>query len=403
MFDVKVLQVNNFNYLRGGSDRIFAETCTGLHARGLEVVRFTPEGVGPAAEDLDSMKPKAIDLDRPALLDYPRYFHNVDAAQKLQKLIDKYDGFDVAHLHIYHGRISASILPVLRRNKIPIVHTLHEYKILCPVYTMHRNNHFCALCATSGSHWATLHRCKGGSLVKSLAATLEHEISKKNGTEALVDRYVCISQFQQKLCEDAGIAKEKLNLIYNFVDHTMFFPDAAPASELYFLYYGRIEKIKGIELLINVFRRSRHRLKIMGAGAFLPQALDLARGASNITFHSPESDRLLRQTISSSFAVVVPSEWQEPFGLTVIEAKACGVPVIGSNAGAIPELIAEGVDGFIFEAGNANSLSASIEAMLVADRFTMGKKALNDVRERFALGRYLDTLVGLFEELVEVQ
>ena len=383
--------------MRGGSEKVFFETQTLLANAGHTTIPFVAQADDNLASPYSSYFPRAINNDGLGIRDIPGYIHNRHAASALDKLLSEQGPIDIAHLHIYYGRLTASILPVLRKHRIPVVQTLHEYKLACPTYTLERNGTLCDDCIHGSTLNLLKHRCKNGSFAHSAVVLAEHWFSRLQGATQLVDHFICISDFQLEVMKRAGIPAEKMTRLHNFVNVDEFHPVAASEKEDYLLYFGRIEQLKGVPTLVEAAKKTGSKLKIAGTGSWEPQLQSAIQGHDNIEALGFVGGSDLSQLVARAKAVIVPSEWHEPFGLTVIEAKASGTPVIASNRGGIPELIRNEVDGLLFRAGDIDELSRKIQKIYCMDTTLLGVNARKDCLERFSSPAHSENLIKIYE------
>jgi glycosyltransferase involved in cell wall biosynthesis len=393
---MRVLQISHRHHVVGGSDAVFMATCALLENAGHQVIPFCLSSPRNLPSPWSGYFPAGADTGQARGRDSLRYFFNREARQKLNALLDAAGPIDVAHLHIYHGKQTPAILPVLRARGIPIVHSLHEYKLACPVYTMQRGPEPCELCVGGSTLNCLRHRCKDGSVLRSLVMTAEMATSRLLGDVRLVDRFICVSDFQRRLMQRAGIEAAKLVKLHNFVD----LPDvsATTDSDGYLLYAGRIEELKGIATLIDAVEQCGHRLLVAGDGGYVAQMQSRIAGMANVSYVGFQTGDALRRLIRRARAVVVPSQWYENCPMSVLEAKALARPVIGARIGGIPELIRDRRDGFLFEPGNTDALIAAIAALDAAEPLELSRNALQDAAARFSSARYLGSLLSYYRK-----
>lgn len=392
---MRVLQINNNHRTIGGSDTVYFNTGALLKAEGHQVGWFA----GADAEDLPcddaQFFPQAVDMRKPRLADLPRYMRNTTAAEALREMLAVRGGFDVAHLHIYYGRLTAAILEPLRAAGIPVVQSLHEYKLACPIYTMERGGHVCEDCVTGSTLNLLRHQCKG-SLLRSAVAFVEYHASRLQGDVDKIDRFICVSDFLRRTMTRAGLPEDKLVTLHNFVDPKQVAPRASVSRGDYLLYFGRIETLKGVPTLIDAVHRSGLPLRIAGTGAWSAQMKTEIADLPNVEYLGFVSGEPLRQLVAEARAVVVPSEWYENCPMTVLEAKAVGTPVVGARIGGIPELVREGVDGFLFEPGDGADLARALAAVMGADADAMDAAARADIQARFSPQAHLRALLQIY-------
>ena len=387
---MKILQISHNYHVTGGSDAVFFATTDLLQNAGHQVVPFCMDSPNNLPTQWSDYFPKGADTKSQPVGDALRYFYNLDARRKLEQLIRDAGPFDAAHIHIYHGKMTPAILPVLRRHRIPVLHSLHEYKLACPVYTMQRSGKPCDSCLSTGPLTSLRHRCKDGSLARSAIMAAEFMTARMLGDVRLVDRFLCVSDFQRRVMERAAIPAQKLATLHNFVDTSAI--QFQPGHDGYLLYFGRIEKLKGLETLINAAAQTGDQLKMAGTGSWSGQLQAQIKGQSNIDFVGFKNGQELARLIARARAVVVPSEWYENCPMSLLEAKAYGKPIIGARIGGIPELVREGVDGFLFTPGNIAELKNALGA-LDKNCELFGQNARKDVEARFSPTTYLDALL----------
>ena len=389
---MRILQISHNLHVTGGSDAVFFATSELLKRNGHQVVPFCIENEKNHDSTWARYFPKGADTRSKPAFDTLRYFYNMEAQRKLAQLIQDHGPFDAAHLHIYHGKHTPAILPVLRRRRIPVIHTLHEYKLACPVYTMQRGGAPCDLCISGSTANAIKHRCKDGSLARSAIMFAEFHAARLLGDLRNVDRFLCVSGFQRRVMEKAGLPRKKLRVLHNFVEEQ---PDSAPpTADAPLLYFGRIEKLKGLPTLLAAARDSGRKLVIAGQGAWQNPMYEALKSLPDVQYLGFKSGPDLARLIRQAKAVIVPSEWYENCPMSVLEAKAWGRPVVGARIGGIPELVREGRDGFLFEPGNADDLNRALGKLDQAAPQRLSQNARLDIANRFSASAHLDALLG---------
>lgn len=391
---MRVLQVSHNHHIVGGSDRVFFATSELLKQAGHEVVPFCLSSPKDLPSQWSGYFPRGADSAHPHPRDIGRYFYNREARKSLERLLDCTGTIDVAHLHIYHGKLTPAILPVLKARRIPIVQTLHEYKLACPVYTLQRQGKNCDACVEGSLLNSIRFRCKDGSALRSAIMAAEMASSRLAGDVRLVDRFICVSDFQKAIMTRAGLPQDKLATLHNFVD-------AGPVHEGhdgYLLYAGRIEALKGLQTLMSAVEGTDRRLLIAGDGAWVPDLRQRIRNQPQITYLGFQSGAALAELIRRAKAVVVPSEWYENCPMSVLEAKAHGRPVVASAIGGIPELVRDGLDGFLFGPGQRDDLIRALDRLDHADHALLSQKARQDSEHRFSGRVHLARLMDVYRD-----
>lgn len=391
---MRVLQISHNHHIVGGSDRVFFETSALLTKAGHEVIPYCLSSPRDQPTPWSDHFPKGADTSHPKVRDTVRYFYNLDAGRGLERLLDQTGPVDVAHLHIYHGKLTPAILPVLRSRGIPIVHTLHEYKLACPVYTMQRNGMTCTKCVGGTVLSSIRHRCKDGSVVKSAVMVAEMMLSRMLGDVRLIDAFICVSDFQRDVMTRAGIPAGKLTVLHNFVQPPVEAP--SPGHDGYLLYIGRIEPLKGVPTLLRAVAKTGQRLVIAGDGSWTADLTAWIRTCPNITYLGFQSGAALAKLVARSKAVIVPSEWYENCPMSVLEAKTAGRPVVAARIGGLPELVRDRIDGFLFHPGNSDDLRDALGRLDAASHEDLSAHALADAAQRFSASSHLSELMQIY-------
>lgn len=294
-----------------------------------------------------------------------RTLFSIEAKKKIEVLI-RDEKPDIAHIQNIHHHITPSIFYVLKKNRIPIVWTLHDYTIICPNTSFLANGKICEKCKKGRYYWPLFVRCKKGSISASSVAALETIIHKLTGIYDLVDLFIAPSKFLKNKFIEHGFKTDKLVHLNHFIDFTVI--EGNVPSDDYYLFVGRITEEKGVKTLIDAaLEVGSSHLKIVGGGPLLKAMKKYAfdRDKNKIVEFLDHKSRIeLLDYYKKCKFVVIPSEWYENAGLIIFEAYACGKPVIGSGIGGIPEFIKDTERGLVFIPGNKDDLVATIRYLL---------------------------------------
>jgi glycosyltransferase involved in cell wall biosynthesis len=407
---VKILQVNNSEQIIGGSDRVFHATCALLAADGHEVTSLACGTPGPAAG-----RKAAYVLARngyrgrsplDAIRNAAAFVYRRDAAETVRRIVREHRP-DVAHLHIFYGQLTSAVLAALRSERVPIVMSVHEYRMLCPVSTLFRAGRVCEECA-GGRYWrAVVNRCNRGRVVDSVLSASEcHFRDAFHAYEANVDHFLMVSEFcRQKHLQFMPALERKSSTLHNFVEPGPARADSAPRADApYLLYAGRLSPEKGVELLLGAIAALPSiPLRIAGTGV-LEASLRARWGAlPNVTFLGHLGREELARVVAGARYAVVPSTWYENNPMSVLESFAAGVPVVGSTFGGIPELVEDGVTGFLFDPSDPRSLRDALQRA-----WALGPEALSRMRAscvervqtRHGPRAHLEALLGVYRSVI---
>ncbi|PTB20345.1 glycosyltransferase family 1 protein [Trinickia symbiotica] len=396
---LNVLNVSQNYFVRGGSDRYFLTLGDLLAEKGNLVVPFCARSEHDLPSDWARFFPVGANFESPSVIDVVRYHYSTAAKKNLAELVAG-QRFDIAHLHIYYGKLTSSILGVLRDARIPTVQTVHDYKLICPVYTCNRDGNPCEACHGKEYWRALIYRCNRGSLLRSAVSMSESYVSRWLGSVAGIDRFVAVSRFFAGKMKESGIDPLKIVVVPNFVDVKRFEPRREQGR--YFIYFGRIERSKGIPTLIEAFARMPEvPLVVAGEGEFLQHARALAADSSNIEFVGFKRGKELYDLVGGAVASILPSEAYENCPVSILESFAAARPAIGARIGGIPELIEHGEDGFVFERGNVDELCAYVKTIWSQRASNgMGKAARSKVEQQFSAEVHYRRIRSIYDSLL---
>ncbi|MFQ6082628.1 MAG: glycosyltransferase family 4 protein [Candidatus Aminicenantia bacterium] len=405
---MKILLVNKFFFLKGGAETSFFDTAEILQANGHKVVFFSMMHL----ENLDSLYSKyfvsRIDFENISSFIHKikasgRILYSLEARKKLEELMKK-EKPDITHLNNIHHQISPSILHTLKKYNLPIVMTLHDYKIVCPVYTMFSKGRTCEKCKGRKYYNCVLMRCCKDSYLKSFLNTLEmylhHSILH---IYDLVDVFISPSKFLKDKIVEMGFNAKVFHLP-NFINVNDFIPSYT-WNENTIVYFGRLSYEKGLVTLLSALKGLDIKCKIIGDGS-LKESLKLkvkSEKIHNIEFLGYKFGDELRNEIKSSACVVLPSNWYENNPRAILEAFALGKPVIGSRIGGIPELVKDYKTGLTFEPGNPNDLREKILYLFnnLDKMIEFGKNARKFVEKNFNPEKYYQELMKIYRIAIE--
>lgn len=401
-----VLAVNNYAHVRGGSDRCFLDLVALLAARGHRVRALAtrpPNGASPLAlpaEDVRLLEP--VVLERPGLADLWRFHWSRAARRAVEGWLSGADRPELAHLHITYGQITSSILAPLRRAGIPVVQTLHEYRLACPVSTFVSGGAICEACRPRRFWRALPRRCNRGSFARTLVSVSESTLARALGA-AEIDLFLTPSEFLRGKMIAHGIPAERLLTLPNFVDAERLAPARGPGE--HFLYAGRLERLKGLFTLLDAAAEVRELpLYLAGDGEARAEleARVRAEGLGHVHFVGHQDADSLAALVAGARAVIVPSEWYENLPLAVLEAMARARAVIGTRIGGIPELVTEGETGWLVEPGDAAGLAECLRraARDGAECERLGRRARARVEEEFSPAVHYPRLLAAYRRVL---
>lgn len=349
---MKILVAHNGYQHRGGEDTALEAETRLLAEQGHSVVRYQRHN--------DELR------DRHGFASVRAGFETVWASRSYRqvKALIAEKKPDVAHFHNTFPLISPAVYYACAEANVPVVQTLHNYRLLCPSATLLRDGKVCEACLGRSVAWpGVVHGCYRGSRAATAAVASMLAVHRAMGTwRRKVDVYVALTEFARRKFVEGGLPAERVVVKPNFVASD---PGAKRGRGEYALYVGRLSEEKGPHVLLKAWARlgGSVPLKIAGDGP-LKKELGREIGAKGLN-----GMELLGQVGSEEIAgllhgarfLVFPSVWYEGFPLTIVEAFACGVPVIASRLGSMAEIVEDGKTGLHFTASDDAELAAKVE------------------------------------------
>ncbi len=373
---MRILQIHKFFYPHAGSETALFNTRELLTSHGHEVIDFAMEHPDNAASPYaEYFTPRRDYTDRRRSLpsrarDALSSVYSVGARLKLRKLLEDFPP-DVAHMHVIYHQLTLSIVDELARQGIPSILTMHDYKIGCPAYVLYRDGAPCDLCIAGPVENVLVHRCIKDSVAGSALAATEARVARVRGSYRKVDAHIAPSAFAGRVAVASGVDPHTVHVVPNFLSaDELTDPVAALEDEPRFFFAGRLEEIKGIRDMLDVYATDCHgvgTLVLAGAGGELEsEVVTAAQRSRNVEYLGRLSRAEVLVQLRRSRAFLMPSRWHENNPMSLLEARAVGVPVICTDMGGLPEMVEDGVDGLVVPSGQPLALSDAIR-QLAAD------------------------------------
>jgi glycosyltransferase involved in cell wall biosynthesis len=309
---------------------------------------------------------------------------------------------DVVHVHNTFPLLSPAVLYACRDAGVPVVATVHNYKLLCASGDFFRDGEVCHSCAGGGSLPAVSHGCYRGSALATLPVVTSVR-AHRQAWRRLVSAYIFISAAQRDLMSGLDLEPERVFVRHNMVPYDGPLTAAAPGRQV--AYLGRLDQAKGVPLLMRAWDAYRAgagddalRLVIAGSGPLDDEVAGWAAVRPSVRLAGQLGKQACRDLVRDSRAVLLPSQWEETFGLVVVESMAAGVPPIAAAHGSFPELIDAGVDGALFQPGDPDDLAKLLrDTDENPDRYAeLGRRARRTYQLRYDPERSADKLVDIY-------
>jgi glycosyltransferase involved in cell wall biosynthesis len=348
---MKIIMVHNTYREAGGEDVVFESEKRLLERSGHRVIPYVRSN-----RELDS----ASLPDRIAIA--PRMIWSSKTRRDFAAILGA-ENPDLVHVHNTFMVISPSIYSACSERGIPVVQTLHNFRLLCPAGNFFRDGMICKECADHSLLRSVQHECYRNSRAATSGVALMLAVHRALDTwQKSITRFITLTGFARKEFVAAGFPLDKFAVKPNFADPD---PRERTAAGQYAVFIGRLMENKGVRILLNAWKRipTQYPLQIVGDGperrAFETEARD--SHLSGITFRGRLSRDAVIETIKGARYIIVPSTLYEGFPMCVVESFACGTPVLCSRLGSLPEIVEDRVTGLHFNPGDAEDLASKVE------------------------------------------
>jgi glycosyltransferase involved in cell wall biosynthesis len=310
----------------------------------------------------------------------------------------------VAHVHNTLPLVTPSVYYACGEESVPVVQTLHNYRLLCPAATFVRDGHVCEECIEHSLGRSVRHGCYRNSRVQSAAVAWMLYSHRQRGTwQECIDAYLVPTEFMRQKFIEGGLPTERIVVTPNFHDPD---PGLREESDGSALYTGRLVTEKGLRALTAAWKRLENppRLVIIGDGPLreeLERAARLSRGRIEVLGQRSHAEVIAH--LKKAAFVVLPSEWYEGSPQVILEAYACGVPILASRIGALAEMVRDGVTGLLFEPGQPADLAARVRWMAAHEDEArrLGLNGRRAYESKYTAERNYERLMAIYNAVIE--
>lgn len=338
-----ILMVHNAYQHRGGEDSVVDSEVALLRSFGHEVIEYRRHN-----DDIKGASKAKVAMQT---------LWSTQSASEVAALIGRHRP-DVMHVHNTLPLVSASVYWAAHKRQVPVVQTLHNFRLLCPQAMFLRDGRVCEDCLGKLPLPGVLRACYRQSTLQTAVLAASVVGHKVIGTfDRTIGVYLALSEFARRKFIQGGLPADKIRVKPNFVDDTV----NGGGQDLTVprqggLFVGRLSPEKGIEVLLQALRLDRVNMQVLGSGDWAPQVRDVLR--DDALGFAPV-DEILRKMSHAAY-LVVPSICYESFPRTIVEAYSVGLPVIASRMGSMAELVQDGETGLLFNPGDAVDLAAKM-------------------------------------------
>lgn len=360
---MKILVLHNKYKIRGGEDSVFEME--------VELLKHSYHQVETVVFSNDSIV--GLQGKLRALVGIT---NNSASLTRLESKIAKFEP-DIIHVHNFFPLLSPGVFSLANKLNIPIVFTVHNYRLLCPGALLMRDGSPCEACLKKEFAWkAVVHGCYRDSYLETFALSYMNYSHNLQGTwQNNVSRYIVLSDFaKSKFLESSlGIPEHKLVVKSNFVEDRGYSHERSDR----FLFVGRLSEEKGIQVLLDAFVGSEYSLDIIGGGPLENKVQALASEHGNIDYLGFQGSSFVLDAMKQCKALVFPSIWYEGMPMTILEAFSTGCPVIASNIGVMASLIEHRNTGLLFEPSDSKALRLQLSCVTEQMSFSARDEYLN--------------------------
>ncbi len=392
MILMKVLIVHNSYQQPGGEDVVFEQERRLVERGGHSVITY--QRTNHEIEGLSSVK--RLTLIKTAVW-------ASDARRDLENLICK-ERPQIVHAHNTFMMVSPSIYSVCAEQGVPVVQTLHNYRLLCSAATLFRDGKICEECVEHSLWRGVRYGCYRGSRSATAGVALMLAAHRGIGTwRRDVTSYIALTEFARRKFVAAGLPPEKIFVKPNFVEND---PAVNAGPRSFALYVGRLSGEKGVRTLLAAWARLQQPipLVIVGDGPLRGEleAQVMSRNLRAVQFRGQLPREQTFALIKQARFLVFPSEWYEPFGLSIVESFACGTPVICSRLGSLPEIVEDGLTGLLFNPGDPENLAQKVAWAWdhIHQMAEMGKEARREYETKYTAEKNYARLMEIYDRAI---
>ncbi len=384
---MKILFVHNFYQVEGGEDAVFRNEIELLKQKN-EISEYTVNN-----DSINSLLGK--------VLVFLRVIFSFKAYREFKQYLALYNP-DVVHVHNYFPLLSPSIFYACKKNEIPVVHTLHNYRAVCPTALLMHGGKINEKSVKGTSWWTVTKKVYRGSFIGSIGLATMVELHKWLGTwQTKVNRYIALTEFSKKKYIEAGWPAKKIAAKPNFIQDP--FNGAASVAKRghYALFVGRLSEEKGVDILFESWGNTTGKLKVIGDGPLKEYVESKALDAIEFLGRKDKPDVL--DLVSNADFIIMPSTWYEGFPMVLVEAFACGTPALVSRLGSMEEIVEDGVTGLHFEAGNAQDLAEKAQWLIDNPQRAreMGRNARSEYLAKYTPEKNYEMLMDIYQQAID--
>lgn len=405
---MRILLANKYNFPKGGADKYYLFLKDAWEKAGHKVAVFAMEHPDNLPSPWSKYFVSNIDFHgsfKDKLRSPGRIIYSFEAKRKFAALLDDFKP-DIVHFHNIYHQISPSVLPEVKKRRLPAIMHLHDYKLFCPNYLMYAGGQICQNCLDQKGYcpcfWHNCYSSRPRSALAVLEMALHHKLWKIY--EKNLDCLIAPSRFMADLAKKAGWKNDQVELVYNPAPEVS--ETNVSQEDGAFLYFGRLSQEKGIEDLLAAAKLLKTKVDIAGQGPLEENIKTSYRPeiqSGQIRLLGQLAGDGLKKAITEAKAIIIPSRWPENMPLALLESLAKSKIVIASRRGGLPEVIRDEENGYLFEPGNIKALAEKLKMIEGLDKEKREK--IKEAAKQSALNlgakEHLDKIMKIYQKLAK--
>jgi glycosyltransferase involved in cell wall biosynthesis len=401
---LKILYVNKFHYLKGGSEKYYFELAELMKEKGHKVAFFSMENEKNIKTEDKEYFVKEIDLDTGSKLKALDVIYSKENEKRMTEALEDFKP-DIVHINNFQRQLSASIIKAINKKNIPIVFTAHDMQAICPASAMLYKGKICEECIQKGYKACLEKKCIKDSKLKSILSVIEAKYYRKNKIYKKIDYIIAPSEFIKNQLIKGKLEYQKIQTLHNFVTDEKNKLNNVIGD--YAFYFGRLSIEKGILNLIEAIKNiDNGKLVIAGDG---PEKEKIIRFIEENELENKVKlvgylgQNEIKSYIRNARFIVVPSIWYENCPYSILETMEIGKPIIGSRIGGIPELIENEKNGYLYKYDDVKELSERMEKLftntgIVRNQGEMSRKIYE---MKYSEDIYYNEIMKIYNTLVK--
>lgn len=389
-----ILMVHNYYQIPGGEDTVVANEKQLLEEHGHKVLLYSRNN-----SDIKGIKKLLAPF---TTIFNPKTYRDIRKIIKTQQI-------DIVHVHNTQNLISPAVYYAAHKCRVPVVQTLHNYRLLCPNGLFYRDGHVCEDCVQGGLRCSIRHSCYRNSKAQTVVCVLSMCIHRMTGIYGKIN-YIALTEFgRQKLLQHPDLDPARVFIKPNFTFNAKAVLECSNAPTehgerpLQYVYAGRLEEVKGTRVLFEAWRlmgSRAPRLIVCGTGPLESWCKEFIQehGLTSIEMRGFVDNAEVKGIVADSTALLLPTLLYETFGMTILEAYSAGTPVICSDYGNTGYIVEEGVTGWKFEVGNSTSLAKAVQRSMGEN---IRNKVLATYNSTYLPERNYACLVEIYEQILK--